>query len=201
MTFSIPYDQKPYRNLILTGTMGVGRPTVGRLIAQRIGVEFIDFSTEVELRENATLDEIRARYGNLRATQLEAELCRELALKRGSVLSMNASVLLEAANRERLLTGGIVLVLTCALGQALRRLYVASGERFHDPKERLLALGQIKREKLIHQLPDIPTLDTTYLSVEETAGRALQFWYERETVRIDSGAPSLQPALKQIEDV
>jgi hypothetical protein len=80
---------------------------------------------------------------------------------------LSATTLLDAGNRVRLMNSGPVLVLACALNEILRRLYSNQGARFHDPKVRAAALNQIRREWQIRQVPDLPSLDTTTLSVEQ----------------------------------
>ncbi len=172
----------PYHNLILTGHMGVGRNTVGRLIARQLGVVFIELDTEIQLRENSPPDEIRQLFGEARLHAIEGELCRELSLRRGAVLSIAGPTLLDEANRQRLMDSGPVLILTCALNEILRRQYVSQGARFHDPKVRSAALNLIRRERLISQLPGLPSLDTTNLTVEQVAERAIAFWWEQENV-------------------
>ncbi len=172
----------PYHNLILTGYMGLGKIAVGRMIAKQLGVIFIDLETEIQLREEMPPDEIRQLFGESRLRAIEDDLCRELGLRRGAVLSISGPTLLDEGNRTRLMNSGPVLVLTCALNEILRRLHASQGARFHDPKVRSAALNQIRREQQIHQLPDLPTLDTTDLTIEQIAERAITFWREKETV-------------------
>lgn len=174
----------PYHNLILTGYMGIGKVTVGRLIAARLNVPFIDLETEMQLRAGMPSDDIRALYGESRLRALEDELTHELALRRSSVLSISGPTLLDPANRERLMSSSIVLALTCALDEILRRLYTSQGAAFHDPKVRAAALNQVRRERLIHQIAGLETLDTTQLNIEQVVDKAIAFWYERETITL-----------------
>jgi hypothetical protein len=89
---------------------------------------------------------------------------------------------MEEVNRERLVNSGPVLVLTCSLNEILRRLYASQGARFHDPKVRSAAINQIRRERMINQLIDFPKLDTTMLTVDQVAERAIAFWQEKQGV-------------------
>jgi shikimate kinase len=172
----------PYHNLILTGHIGVGRITVGRAIARLLSVQFIDLDTELQLREGMAPDEIRSYFGESRLRTLEDQLCGELSLRRGSVLSISGPTLLDENNRNRLLNSGPLLILTCALNEILRRLHTAQGARFHDPKVRSASLYQIRRERQIEQMTAIPTLDTTTLSVDEVAEHAIKFWREHDVL-------------------
>ena len=170
----------PYHNLLLTGHIGIGRVTVGRLIARQLGVQFIDLDTEVQLRENMPPEEIRTLFGESRLRAIEDVICREFSLRRGAVLSVSGPTLLEESIRERLLNSGPMLILSCGLNEILRRMHASQGARFHDPKVRSLALYQIRREKQIEQLPAMPRLDTTKLTMEEVAEKAIEFWRDND---------------------
>ncbi len=174
----------PYHNLILTGYMGVGKVAVGRAVAERVGVPFVDLDTEIQLRSGYPPDELRELFGESRLKAVEHELCRELALQRGALLSLSGPTLLDDENRDRLLESSFVIVLTCALNEILRRMHAAQGARFHDPKVRGAAMYQLRRERQIHQLPGLTTLDTSRLSVAEVAERVVAFWQAQETIML-----------------
>jgi shikimate kinase len=182
MAFMINPASNPYHNLLLTGHIGVGKLNIVRMIARQVNVSFVDLDTEIQTREGIPPDEIRQLFGESRLRTIENNLCRELSLQRGAVLSVNGSSLMDEVNRERLAASGPILILTCSLNEILRRLYAAQGARFHDPKVRSAALNQIRREQQVWQLKELPTLDTTYLSAEQAAARAVEFWYEQETL-------------------
>jgi len=172
----------PYHNLILTGYMGVGKVAVGKAIATRLGVLFVDLDTEIQLREGMPGDEIRQLFGEARLRSLENELCGELSLRRSSVLSVSGVTLLDEDNRKRLRNSGPILVLTCALNEILRRLHVSQGARFHDPKVRSAALTQIRREQQVHRIADLSTLDTTALTGDQVTEQAIAFWKAQDVL-------------------
>jgi shikimate kinase len=172
----------PYHNLILTGQIGIGRVTVGRLIARQFGAVFLDLDTELQLREGMPSEEVRQLFGEQRLRGLEDALCRELSLRRGAVLSVNGPTLMDENNRNRLINSGPILILTCNLNEVLRRLHASQGARFHDPKVRSTALYQIRREQQILQIEGLPTLDTTTFSIEEVAEHAGKFWRENDVI-------------------
>lgn len=170
----------PYHNLILTGQIGVGRVTVGRLIARKFGAVFLDLDTELQLREGMPAEEIRQLFGEQRLRGLEDKLCSEISLRRSAVMSVSGPTLMDPNNRSRLLNSGPILILTCDLNEILRRLHASQGARFHDPKVRSTALYQIRREQQILQVEGLPTLDTTALSIDEVAEHASRFWREHD---------------------
>jgi shikimate kinase len=62
--------------IYLTGFMGCGKTTVGRLLAQRLGVGFIDLDMEIERRMGMTVRQIFERQGEPAFRQMEAEALR-----------------------------------------------------------------------------------------------------------------------------
>jgi shikimate kinase len=165
----------PYRNLVLTGFLGVGKTAVGRAISSRLEVEYFDLENEIEMREGISPENIRSMLGEARLRTIEAELVRELALVRGAILVITGPTLLDATNLSRLQDSGPVLCLTASLNEVLRRMHVARGARFHAPDARAVVLGRMKREMRVLSL-DLPQLDTTGLSVETVTDRAVDFW-------------------------
>ncbi len=166
----------PYRNLILAGTMGVGKRRVAERIAAAFDAPLRDIAAEVEAREGMPPREVRALFGEARLTALETEICRELALQRGAVISVSATVMLNEGNRRRLLEAGVALVLTTALNEVLRRLHADQGDRFHDPGVRAVVLARLKREWRVRALPGLAHLDTTLLTPDQVVEEAAAFW-------------------------
>ncbi len=171
-----PSSPAPYRNLILAGAMGVGKRDVAAQIAARFAAPLRDLDAEITTREGMSPEQLRVFFGEARLRSVESELCRELALQRGAVISVSASTLLVEANRRRLQESGVVLVLVTALNEVLRRLHVDLGDRFHDPRERALALARLRVEWQVRDLPGLPHLDTTLLTTRRVVEEAVAFW-------------------------
>ena len=60
------------KRLVLTGFMGAGKSTVGRLLASRIGWNFLDLDTHLEQRTGASIPELFESHGEARFRQLES---------------------------------------------------------------------------------------------------------------------------------
>ena len=135
------------RNVVLTGFMGTGKSTAGRLLADRIGRPFVDVDTEIAARAGCTIPEIFAERGEAGFRMLEGEVCRDVAGRGGLVIATGGGALLDAGVREALEATGTIVCLTCGVDEILRRLDGALnrpllGRSFGDPRrriERLLA--------------------------------------------------------------
>src|SRR5690606_40402950 len=108
---------KQGQNLYLVGPMGVGKTTIGRLIAQKLGKVFIDLDDELELRSGASIPWIFDVEGEEGFRRREAELLREVTAGRDIVLSTGGGVVLSAENRQVLKSTGFVVFLNASVQQ------------------------------------------------------------------------------------
>jgi len=161
--------------------MGVGKTTVGRLVAQRLNAEFYDLENEILAHEGRSADEIRALFGEARLKALEASTIRDLSLRRQTVLVISGTAILDDTNRARLAESGVILCLTCALNEILRRMHAARGAWFHNPANRGTLLSHLKRELRVTAL-DVPQLNTSRLAVEDTVSAVVEFWFNHAMV-------------------
>jgi shikimate kinase len=175
------FDSAPYQTLTLTGPMGVGKTVIGRAVARQLKAQFVDLENEIQRREGQSADHIREFFGEARLKALEIEAIRDLSLFRHTLIAVSGPALLDDSNRARLADAGPILCLTCALDEILRRLHVARGAWFHNPANRGVILSRLKRELGVTRL-DLPKLDTSRLSVEETTGAVIQFWFSHAQI-------------------
>ena len=75
------------KNIVLTGMMGCGKSTCGRLLARRLDREFVDTDALIEAREGRSISDIFASDGEAYFRRKEVELGRELAERQGLVIA------------------------------------------------------------------------------------------------------------------
>lgn len=110
------------RNVVLTGFMGTGKSTVGKLLAKRLGYCFSDLDALIVGRAGISINEIFARYGEQRFRELETEAIRSLDGVSGQVVAAGGGAVIAPRNRELLRKAGLVVNLTASLEVILCRL-------------------------------------------------------------------------------
>ena len=60
-------------NIVLIGMPGAGKSTVGQLLAKRLGRRFVDTDQLIEVRQNASLQQILDSQGNLQLREIEQQ--------------------------------------------------------------------------------------------------------------------------------
>jgi len=167
------------RNLILTGYLGPNQIVVVRRIAQDLGMPFVNFETRLEQRADLPIEDIRIRFGEARVKTLEAEVVQELLLYRGAVMLISGQTLLHSDYLTRLSDAGQVVCLTATLDAVLQRLHLSLGARFHNPAERAMAVGRLKREWAIRKAPETQEFDTTGMTENEIVDALVEMWREQ----------------------
>lgn len=114
-----------HRLAFLAGFMGCGKTTVGRLLAGRLGWNFVDLDEEIERRQGRTINQIFASAGEPFFRQAERTLLEE-TLARGReeplVVALGGGTFAQPDNVELLrATGGITFWLYCPVEELLRR--------------------------------------------------------------------------------
>jgi shikimate kinase len=110
----------------LVGMPGAGKSLVGKELAGRLGVPFVDLDDEIERRHGARVSEIFAEKGEAAFRAMEAAELVWASSQDPSVVSCGGGVVLEAANRITLRNTGITVFLDVPLEELRERVNPAA---------------------------------------------------------------------------
>lgn len=99
-----PEKAEATRRIALTGFMGSGKTTVGPLVAQLLGWEFVDVDDVIAAEAAKTIPEIFRSEGETEFRRRERETIKKLARRDGIVLALGGGAIEDAATRAVLLT-------------------------------------------------------------------------------------------------
>ena len=102
-------DATRARNVVLVGFMGAGKSTVGRLLARRLGLCFVETDDMITAQEGTSIPEIFAARGEAYFRGLEATVLDALSAKEGHVVATGGGFPCRPGIMERLRTLGTVV--------------------------------------------------------------------------------------------
>jgi shikimate kinase len=109
-------------SIILIGFMGAGKTSVGRLLAARLGYEFIDTDALVEEATGLSIPLLFQRYGEGRfRTEEKAAVVGATACKK-AVIATGGGVVLDPENVARLRKAGVIVWLQATTGAIMERI-------------------------------------------------------------------------------
>ena len=133
--------------LVLVGLPGSGKSTVGRQLARRLSLPFVDSDHAIEQRLGCSIREYFEREGEDRFRDIESEVLDDLSQRDQGVLSTGGGSVLRPLNRERLKSRGRVFYLRSSPEEVFRRLRHDQNRpllQVADPLRRLRELFDIR---------------------------------------------------------
>ena len=118
-----PPPQNPFGhgNIFLVGLMGAGKTSVGKLLAKRLGLAFLDSDHEIEARTGVKIPVIFEIEGEAGFRARESAIIDELSRLDGIVLATGGGAVLDPANRAELHSRGTVIYLRASVDELWNR--------------------------------------------------------------------------------
>jgi shikimate kinase len=173
------------RSVFLIGMMGAGKTTLGRMLAQALGFEFIDADRELEARSGVPIPTIFSVEGEAGFRRREAALLDELTQRPGIVLATGGGAILDPDTRARLRDRGLVLYLRASADEIHRRTRNDRSRpllQTDDPRARIDELLE-QREPLYRE-----TAHLTFQSASANPRRLLRKLVDEPAIRRLAGA-------------
>jgi shikimate kinase len=157
-------DDKPLPpHLILVGLPGVGKTTIGRAAARRLGRSFLDFDQEIERRTGMEVREIFRLKGEEHFRALELALTHELSVSGGMVLSPGGGWIMQTSSVELLRSAGRIIYLRASPEAVARRLRRVETRPLLVGREPVVALRELyEKRRALYETADV-VLDTERL--------------------------------------
>src|SRR5215207_4888775 len=110
------------RSLVLVGLMGAGKSTIGRRLAQRLGLPFLDADHEIEAAAGMTIPDIFSIYGEEYFRDGERRVIARLLQEGPLVLATGGGAFMSEEIRERIAELGVSIWLRADLDVLMRRV-------------------------------------------------------------------------------
>jgi shikimate kinase len=151
------------RSVVLVGMMGAGKSSIGRRLAQRLGIGFVDADAEIEAAAGMTIAEIFSTYGEPDFRSGEARVIARLLDQGRQVLATGGGAFMNAETRAGIRAKGVSVWLKAdfeVLMKRVKRRATADRPMLQgDPAQRI-------RQLMNERYPVYAEADVTVMSRE-----------------------------------
>jgi len=151
------------RSIVLVGMMGVGKSSIGRRLAARLGVPFVDADAEIEKAAGMSITDIFARHGEADFRSGEARVIARLLDGGPQVLATGGGAVMNADTRAAIKAKGVSIWLSAELDVLMRRINKRKNDR---PMLQTADPAATLRELLVAREPAYAQADLTVQSRE-----------------------------------
>ncbi|MBN2053598.1 shikimate dehydrogenase [bacterium] len=178
---------KDVTNIVLIGYPGVGKSSIGRGVAEAMGLPFLDTDEMIVAREGRPITKIFRESGESHFRRLEHEIIARVSEERGTVISTGGGCVLDERNVENLRRRGMLVFLS-ATPEAIY-------DRIKDQEERPLLLGKsrwelaekvrlLMKRRAFQYLRTTNVIDVTCLTAPEIIDRIVRLYRGELSIRL-----------------
>jgi shikimate kinase len=171
------------KTVVMVGMMGAGKTAVGRALARRLGVAFLDSDAEIEVAANRSVPEIFERDGEAFFRIRETQIIERLLIEKRCILSTGGGAFLSEKNRTHISAQGISVWLNADLELLWSRVCSKDTRpllRTDDPRATLKNLYD--QRVPIYSLADLTVGSAPEYSIEDMVDQVIDALVSRNDI-------------------
>ncbi|MDE2485140.1 MAG: shikimate kinase [candidate division NC10 bacterium] len=159
--------------VVLTGFMGTGKSVVGRRLAERLALPFVDLDDAIEAAASMAIPEIFASEGESGFRRRERELIASLANRGSCVVATGGGAVLDPENLRNLRIGAMLVCLVAEPAVILQRLGGDARRPLLQSPDRLARIRELLEQRAAAYAQADLSIDTSGADIEEIVDRIM----------------------------
>ncbi len=163
-------------NIALIGYMGTGKTEVGQLLAEKLGMKFIELDWLIEQEAGKPIPDIFREDGEIAFREREIEATKKIAREKHCVIACGGGIVLNKINIDRLSEGARIIYLTASPKTILKRVSGQAGQRpLLDIDDQLKTINEmLKFRKPFYERAAEITINTSQLDINAVAEQIIK---------------------------
>lgn len=170
---NIPAKHTVPRTLVLVGLMGAGKTCIGRELANRLGLPFVDADNEIEAAAGCSIEDIFKLYGETEFRSGERRVIKRLLNGPVHILATGGGAFMDAETRKHVREQGISIWLRADLDLLVGRVSRRNNRPLLKGGNQREILERLMEERYPHYEKSDIVIDSGRESPEMTADRVL----------------------------
>ncbi len=164
------------KNIVIVGFMGTGKTVVGKEVARRLGMQFINIDEMISRKAGMSINDIFTKKGESFFRQLERDVIMEAAAGDDSVIDTGGGAVIDELNVKDLKAAGILFCLNAAAEEIFKRVRRETHRpllNISDPLEQINYL--MKKREPYYKRADYQ-IDTNSRTIKEIAEEIIDIY-------------------------
>ncbi len=171
------------KSIVMIGLMGAGKTTVGRRLAQRLELPFVDADHEIERAAGMSVSDIFAQHGESYFRDGERKVIARLLSNGPQVLATGGGAFMDAETRENIADTGLSLWLKCSHKLLMKRVRKRGGRPLLDADNPDAVMQELMDKRYpVYGLADLSIVsrDVSHSTIVNDAIRALHAHFDTD---------------------
>lgn len=162
------------KNIILVGFMGTGKTAVGKELAKKLKMKFIDIDDIIEKREGMEISDIFEQKGEPYFRDVEKKVAREVSKQSNLVIAAGGGVVINEENVKNLKSNGIMICLNASPDKILERTKRYTHRPLLNVPEPSKRVWELLAKRAQYYARADYQIDTTNLTIDEVVQKILK---------------------------
>jgi len=161
-------------NIYLVGFMGTGKTAVGKALARKKKLQFVDLDELIELKEKKSISDIFAKAGEPYFRKAEKRVLKEVSKENKFVVACGGGIVLDKDNIKIMKETGIMVCLTASPQVILERTSAYTHRPLLNVKDPGKRIGLLLKMRAPYYAQADKTIDTSKISINEVVDQILK---------------------------
>jgi len=166
------------KNIVLLGFMGTGKTAIGKRVAEKLEMEYLDIDNLIELEAKIPISEIFSLFGEEHFRDLESKIAKTVSKYENKVIATGGGIVLRKENMDNLRQGGVLICLTARPEVILERTQKEHHRPLLEVDYPLVTIKELLAYRAPFYAQADYSLDTSDLTIEQVAEKVIALFKE-----------------------
>ena len=163
-------------NIVLTGFMGTGKTTAGKIVANKLNMKFVDIDNMIEKQEGMKISQIFSEKGEKHFRDIESEMVKTVSKWEHCVISTGGGVVLREQNIKLLREKGLIILLKANEESIIKHIFSNNNRPLLNDKNREEKIKTLLNQREKYYNNNDYEIDGSNLTIYELADKIIKVW-------------------------